>query len=149
MKHTFLYLTILFVATISLASCGQSAEDISYGFDHEVPQYKVLTDSLVVDPLQGVTLIVEVSDNVGLKRLEFSYSDWKLMEAHNISDSPRKLTFETSIHIPIDAEKVWQEKVTQNDGTIVTITQTYHRLTLLATDVNQNVRRIPIYIKVR
>lgn len=147
MKKRIIY-TLVVSMVVFLAACGETAEEISNGMDHQVPGYTVLTDSLVVSPLQEVQLEVEVTDNAGLKRLVFSYGNWAISEAINIDGSPKKHVFNATITIPQDAAKEWVESVTQNDGTVVEVDQTYHKLTLTATDVNQNVKVIPIYIKV-
>ena len=114
---------------VFLSACGETADEISAGMDHTVPGYTVLNDSLVVSPLQEVQLEIEVTDAAGLKRLVFSYGNWGITEAINIDGAPTKHTFTKTITIPQDAAKEWVESVTEND-------------------VNQNVKEIPIYIKV-
>lgn len=147
MRKRIIY-TLVVSIVVFLSSCGETAEEISAGMDHEVPSYKVLTDSLVVSPLQEVQLKVEISDNAGLSRIVFSYGNWGLNSAINIEGSPKTHLFETTVTIPQDAAKEWVESVTENDGTIVQKSQTYHKLVLTATDINMNVKAIPIYIKV-
>ncbi len=144
----------LFIITITafmlvFYAC-ESSEDISKGFDHEVPTYRVLTDSLVVQTGQTVALKVEIADNAGLKKVVFSYGNWFLFESIALDElgNPKSYVFETSITIPDDAEKQWSEELIRQDGSKRTITQQYHKLILEATDINMNVRNIPIYIKV-
>ena len=129
----------------------ESSEDISNKLDHEVPSYKVLTDSLLVHRGQTVDIQVEVSDNAGLAKLVLSYSNWSLRESVSLSDQnyPKTYTFATSVIIPDDALTEWSENKILNDGTTVKITQHYHQLNLEATDMNMNVRNIPIYLQVQ
>jgi len=151
MKHIE-FKILVFVLAGFLYACD-SAYDISMKFDHEVPSYKLFTDSLTVSPGQTVAIKVEVSDNIGLAELVFSYSEWSIMES--LSDAlrelnyPKSFTFETSIIIPEDAREEWIEDLERNDGSIVKITQNYHKLNLEVTDVNLNVRNVPINIRVR
>lgn len=149
MNKSILYTMLICFISLVFTACGDNAEEISLGFDHEVPSYKVLTDSLSVDPLQQVELKVEVSDNEGLKRLVFSYGDWTINQAMDLEGTPKSYTFTTALTIPQDAEKEWEEEIQRHDGTYYTITQNYHKLTLVATDINMNARTIPIYIKVK
>ena len=143
MKKIFLIL----IALATFVAC-ETSEDISFGLDHEVPSYRVLTDSLQVKKGQTVTIKVEVSDNAGLSKVVFSYGDWVIREAIMLDEKPKSYTFETSILIPDDAATEWQEGIILNNGSKQTITQHYHKLLLEATDINMNVRNIPIYIKV-
>jgi hypothetical protein len=142
---------IIFVilAALGFYAC-ETSEDISFGLDHEVPSYRVLTDSLQVQTGQTVEIKVEVSDNSGLSKVVFSYGDWLIRESISLADFnfPKNYTFQTAIIIPADAAKEWQEDVILNDGSKKTITQHYHKLLLQATDVNMNTRNIPVYIQV-
>lgn len=147
MKKKIIYTLVVSIVAL-LSACGETAEDISYGMDHETPSYKVLNDSAVVSPLQEVQLEIEVSDNAGLKKVIFAYGDWNLNEVIELDGSPATYVYKKTITIPADAAKEWVESVKENDGTIVEIDQTYHKLTLTATDINMNVKIIPIYIKV-
>ena len=152
MMKSLKFKILVFVLAGFLYSCD-SAYDISMKFDHEVPSYKLLTDSLIVSPGQNVAIKVEVSDNEGLAELVFSYGEWNIMES--LSDAlrelsfPKSFTFETSIIIPDDARKEWIEDLERNDGSIIKIVQNYHKLNLAATDINLNVRNIPIFIRVQ
>lgn len=145
MKNIVSIITGIILLT-GIVSC-ESSEDISNNMDHEVPSYKVLTDSLVVNAGQTVSIKVDVSDNGGLSKLVFSYNNWKLRESITLA-SPKTYSFETSLTIPADAEKEWEESIVQNNGATVKITQQYHKLVLEATDIHMNIRIIPIYIKV-
>lgn len=139
------------MTAIVLYSCGDNAEETSFSYDHQVPAYKVITDSLLVSKGEVVNLKVEVKDNAGLQKLIFSYGDWGVSENIDLKDSsyPKEYTFETSITIPEDSKTEWTETVVMNDGYTYTRTQQYHKLTLLATDINMNPVTIPIYIKVK
>lgn len=130
-------------------SC-ESAEDISRSFDMEVPKCIVVNDSLVVEAGTSVTIQVNVSDNVGLSRLELSYGDWYVNEALDLSDTkPQEYTYTATVNVPADAEKEWDEVVYRNDGSSYTIRQVYHQIQLLAYDVNRNKRKTIIYLQVK
>lgn len=147
-KEKIGFMAALLVPLI-LTACGNSAEERSLSLDHKVPSYEVLTDSLVVDKLQEVNLSVRVADESGLYRLVFSYGDWMLNEIIYMEKAPEEYLFETSIAIPENAKTSWEEITTYHDGSTAKITQSYHKLTLSVTDVNMNVRTVPIYVKVR
>lgn len=129
----------------------ETAEDLSKRLDHEVPFCKVLTDSLIVYAGQSIEIKVDVSDNAGLDKLVFSYENWFLRETVSLRELnyPKSYRFETRLVIPDDAEKEWEEEVITNTGASYKITQCYHKLNLEATDINMNVRNIPIYIQVK
>ena len=112
---------------------------------------EIITDSLLVHPGQTVDIQVEVSDNAGLAKLVFSYSNWSLRESVSLSNQnyPKTYTFTTSVTIPDDALTEWSEDKILNDGTTVKITRYYHPLNLEATDINMNVRNILVYLRVR
>ncbi|GBU06805.1 hypothetical protein AwDysgo_01360 [Bacteroidales bacterium] len=138
-----------FFAVLCFVAC-ESSEDISNGMDHSVPIYKVLTDSLIVNELEEIEIKVEVEDEGALAKLEFFYADWNLRQLVDLRSqgAPKSYIFAVIIKIPEGAKKQWIEDVVANDGTIYKRQQSYHRLQLLATDMSQNVRTIPIYIKV-
>jgi hypothetical protein len=128
----------------------ESAEDISNGMDHEVPSYKVLTDSLLVQAGQNVEIKVEIADNAGLSKVVFSYDNWLIRESFDLLEEkyPMSYTFTTVVAIPDDAAQVWEEDEVLNDGTTIKIRQQYHSLNLEVTDINMNVRNVPVYIRV-
>lgn len=142
---------IMILLFLLIMSACESSEEISRNLDHEVPSYKVLTDSLQLQPDQQVEVKVEISDNAGIKQIVFSYNEWLVREYISLvdKDCPKTYTFETSIVVPGDAVKEWEEEMILNDGSVKTVTQKYHKLTLEATDINMNVRSIPIYIHVK
>jgi hypothetical protein len=143
------YQLTIILSALMFYAC-ETAEDISLGMDHEVPSYQVLTDSLVVHPGQTVEIKVNVTDNAGLSKLVFAYGNWLLRESVTLDELnyPLSYSFTTSLTIPEDAEKEWEEDFVQNNGATLKIVQQYHKLILEATDVNKNVRNIPVYIKV-
>lgn len=147
MKKKIIYALVVSIVAL-VSACGETAEEISYGMDHELPSYKVLNDSSVVSPLQEVQLEIEVSDKAGLKKVVFAYGDWNLNEVVELEGSPVTYVYKKTITVPQNAVKEWTESVKENDGTIIEVGQTYHKLTLTATDMNMNVKLIPIYIKV-
>lgn len=144
-----IFITICLITAFGFFAC-ETSEDISFGMDHEVPSYTVLTDSLTVPAGQAVEIKVDVWDNAGLKKVVFSYGNWSLRESVSLDEAgnPASYRYETTITIPDDAEKEWEEDVVLNTGNSIKITQRYHKLNLEATDINMNVRNIPIYIKV-
>jgi hypothetical protein len=144
MKKIFL----IIITFIAFYAC-ETSENISFDLDHEVPSYSVLTDSLEVEKGQTVLLKVVVSDNAGIGKVVFSYGEWQIRESITLDDTPKSYTYETSVTIPVDAATEWQEELILNDGSKQTVTQHYHKLLLEATDINMNVRNIPIYIKIK
>ena len=149
MMKKFLIISIGLLAGLFYAC--ETAEDISNRLDHEVPSYTVLTDSLLVQAGQQVEIKVDVSDNTGLDKVVFSYGKWLLRETISLRELnyPKSYRFETTFVVPEDAEKEWEEEVMTNTGVSYKITQRYHKLNLEATDINMNVRNIPIYIQVK
>jgi len=144
-----LYTLLFALLSLSFFSCGESAEEISLAYDHEVPKYHVVTDSLLVVPLQEIDLKVEISDNEGLKKIVLTYGNWGINKVSDLEENPKNYTFETRITIPENAEKEWKEQITKNDGTIISVEETYHKLIITATDINMNVRNIPVYLRIQ
>jgi len=101
--NRFAYSFLFILATLFYA-CGDSAEDVSFGYDHEVPQYEVLTDSLIVEPLQTIEVKVRIADNEGLNKYVFSYGDWAVSKAEELNGA-KEYMFEMSITILADAKK--------------------------------------------
>ena len=126
---------LLLVAFIS--ACSERSED------------QVANDSTIAEPLQEVSVKIEITDNAGLKRLVFSYSDWTVSQAVDLDDAPKSYMFETTVVVPANAAKTWIKQVIRNDGTTTTVQETYHKLVVTATDINMNVRAIPVYIKIK
>ena len=149
MKHIISIISVFFL--LAFFNACDSSEDISYKMDHEVPSYKLLTDSLLVQQGQNVEIKVEISDDAGLSTIVFSYDVWSVRESFSLMEEnyPKSYTFAITITIPDDAEKEWIEEVIRNDGSTVRIPQQYHKLNIEASDVNLNVRNIPVYIKVQ
>lgn len=144
---TSVVLLLLFV----MESC-ETSNDISFGLDHAVPSYEVLTDSMVVSPLDEVQLKIRIADESGLLKLKFSYSAWAIEENIELKENgfPLEYVFERTIVVPADAKKQWDETIYLNDGSSQVIKQQYHRLIISATDTKQNTRDvIPVYIKVQ
>lgn len=149
MTMKYIYNILLMCAmTVFCYSC-ESADDISKESDHEVPQYEVLTDYLEVPRGQSVTLKVNVSDNEGLSQMVFSYGSWAISEKIYVENNAKSYSFERTIEVPADAAIEWNESLIENDGTEVPFIQKYHKLTLTVTDINMNVRVIPIHISVK
>jgi hypothetical protein len=145
----FKYLSLVIFFPFIYIACGDNADEISFGYDREVPQVVLLADSLEVAPLQEVTLKAELSDNAGLSKLVFTYGNWAIAEAVELKDNPKTCAFERTLTIPADAEKEWSDFVTLNTGETKPVTETYHKLALTVTDINMNLRTVYIYIKVK
>jgi len=148
MRHIVSVMVVCFLAFFF--AC-ESSEDISRKMDHEVPSYKVLTDSLTVAPGQQIEIKVEISDNAGLSKLLLTYGNWGIQEVLSLADLnyPKTYLFTTKVSVPNDAAKEWVEDFIRNDGYVLKINQKYHKLNLEATDINMNVRNIPVYIRVQ
>jgi len=128
----------------------ESAEEISRSFDLEVPACKVENDSLAVVAGSMVDLKIQLSDNVGLSKLELAYDAWSVSESLSLEDkaNPTSYLYQVSVKVPTTALKSWSETVYRNDGSSYVTTQVYHKLTLKAYDVNGNLRTAYVYIKV-
>jgi hypothetical protein len=149
MKNKLLIIIVQLFLVFVFASC-ESAEEISRSFDLEVPTCKVQNDSSVVAAGSTVDLKVQLSDNVGLSKLEFAYDAWTVSESVNLVDqgSPKSYLYQVTIKVPATALTSWFETVYRNDGSSYVTTQVYHKLTLKVYDVNGNMRTAYVYIKV-
>jgi hypothetical protein len=104
-----------------------------------------------------LTMSIVLSDNVALKTVELSYSTWLLSKYINFSNpegdiplTPKSYTFTTEIDIPADAVSTpWIENYYFNDGSLIKITQPYHKISLTVTDVNLNKRIVAIFVKIQ
>jgi len=124
-----------------------------------VPQINLETVVLpTITVKAGVTIeiSVEISDNVGLKTAGLSYSSWLFSKYINFANpegdiplNPSSYTFTAQVEVPENAIATpWLENYYFNDGSLMKITQSYHKLELTVVDVNMNVRTTPIYVKV-
>lgn len=149
MKNKLLIIIGQLLLVFVFASC-ESAEDISRSFDLEVPTYKVQNDSSVVVAGSVVDLKIQLSDNVGLSKLEFSYDAWAVSESVSLLDqgNPKSYLYQIAVKVPTTALTSWSETVYRNDGSSYVVTQLYHKLSLKVYDVNGNVRIAYVYIKV-
>lgn len=149
MKKNLILIIGQLILTFAFIGC-ESAEEISRSFDLEVPTCKVEKDSSIVTAGSTVDLKVQVTDNAGLSKLEFSYDPWAVSESVNLADlgSPKSYLYQVTVKVPTTALTSWSETVYRNDGSSYVITQFYHKLTLKAYDVNGNLRTSYTYIKV-
>ncbi len=149
MKNKLVIISVQLMLAFAFASC-ESAEEISRSFDLEVPVCKVQNDSAVVAAGSVVNVNVQLSDNVGLSKLEFSYDAWTIGESLSFSEqgNPKSYLYQTTVQVPATALTSWSETVYRNDGSSYSMTQMYHKLTLKVYDVNANVRTSYIYLKV-
>lgn len=159
MKNNFLkYIISVLTFCFILISCD-SAENISNGFDHEVPKCIIKNDSITASKGDKIEIEIEVSDNAGLSKMELSYGEWRLSNIVKLdNEAIKKYTYTYELEIPeyaktvtvVDGNEIgWQEVEYRNDGSSYYINQLYHKINFNATDINLNVRNSSIYIKVR
>ena len=159
MRNKFLKnIIIAFFPCLLLVSCD-SAEQISNGFDHEVPKCIIKNDSITASRGEKIEIEIEVSDNIALNKMELSYGEWSLSNVIKLdNETTKKYTYTYELEIPQDAKAVtlvdgkevgWQEVVYRNDGSSYYINQLYHKISFNATDVNLNVRNTTIYLKIK
>ena len=133
------------------------ASKLLWGF---VPATNLETVSLpTVTATKGTKLNVSVvmSDNDALKTVEMAYSPWLVSKYINFSNpegdiplTPKTFTFTAEIDVPVDAVSTpWIENYYFNDGSLIKVTQPYHKITLTVIDVNLNKRIISIFVKVQ
>lgn len=149
MKKISILIISQLIMVFAFIGC-ESAEDISRSFDMEVPTCKVQNDSSVVAAGSTVDLKIQLSDNVGLSKIEFAYDAWTVSESVNLADqgNPKSYLYQVSVKVPVTALVSWSETVYRNDGSSYVTTQLYHKLTLKAYDVNGNLRTTYVYIKI-
>lgn len=102
-----------------------------------------------------IDISVDISDNVALKTAEISYGNWLFSKYINFTNpegdiplKPKSYNFTAQVVVPENAvTSPWLENYYFNDGSSMKITQSYHKITLTITDVNMNVRIIPIFVK--
>lgn len=105
----------------------------------------------------AIDISVVISDNVALKTAEISYPNWLFSKYINFTNpegdiplKPKSYTFTAQVVVPLNAVTApWLENYYFNDGSSMKITQSYHKIVLTVTDVNMNVRIIPIFVKVK
>jgi hypothetical protein len=142
---------ILVSLLIVLFTGCETTDDILDTMDHTVPAVQFNPDTLEVSAGEKVTINALLSDESGIQRIEFTYSNWKINTIVDLSTEPVQptYTFTTEITVPEDALKSWEEKQYYNDGTSLVITQTYHKLLLTVWDKNRNLRKGYCYVKVK
>jgi len=124
-----------------------------------VPQTNLEKITLpTVTAAKGSTLDISVliSDDVAIKTAEISYPNWLFSKyinfenpEENIPLEPKSYTFTAQVVVPADAVSTpWLENYYYNDGSSIKITQSYHKIVLTVTDINMNVRIIPVFVKV-
>lgn len=104
----------------------------------------------------AIDISIEINDNVALKTAEISYPNWLFSKYINFANptgdiplKPKNYTFTAQVVVPQNAVTTpWLENYYFNDGSSMKITQSYHKIVLTVTDVNMNVRIIPIFVKV-
>lgn len=139
---------IVFLLAVLLPFGCESAEDISYNMDHEVPMVVFSLESSEVERGVQHQIQIEVSDNVGLKSVDISYPDWNFQYSKKLNGEVR-FTEMLSIDVPEDALLEWEEVKYRNDGSSYSEIERYHRFTVVSYDVNQNKRTSYFYMKVK
>ncbi|MDR2475260.1 MAG: hypothetical protein LBD45_05330 [Bacteroidales bacterium] len=144
-----MYITAVAMIFIAFNAC-ETAEDISNSMDHETPSCIVFGDSLWSPPGETVEIAAKISDNSGLGKLEFSYGEWMIRESVSFAELnfPKSYIFRTTFVIPANAQREWQEEVIEKTGSRKVITQRYHKLLLEITDINMNVLKVPVHVRV-
>lgn len=139
------------ILCLSVFTACETSEDISNGFDHEVPVCTVLTDSMEVERGATINIKVNASDNVGLSSVLLE-GLWQIREYVLLDDAgnPKTYSFSADIVVGKDAAyEPWDENVYLNDGSSYKIKQYYHKLEFTAVDVNMNKRKAIVYIKIK
>ncbi|HEY3370070.1 MAG TPA: hypothetical protein VGK10_04430 [Prolixibacteraceae bacterium] len=103
-----------------------------------------------------IDISVVITDNVALKTAEISYPNWLFSKYINFTNpegdiplKPKTYTLTAQIVVPQNAVTTpWLENYYFNDGSLMKITQSYHKIVLTVTDVNMNARIIPVFVKV-
>lgn len=138
---------LLLSVTFLLGAC-ESAEDISFGFDHSVPEIVFENDSVTVSPGSGLALNLKIMDNVGVASWELSYPNWNFRKFGKV-EGVKECGLSETIVIPDDAKLEWEEVKYRNDGSTYIATEIYHRIVVVATDVNLNKRTSYLYVRIR
>lgn len=137
---------ILSVFVLAAFISCESAEDISYGLDHEVPEISFSSERTEVKRGEKTSIEIFVSDEAGLASVEISYPEWGVQSSNKLEgqvDYSETLTVE----VPSDALLEWEETKYRNDGSTYTAIETYHKFTVTAIDVNLNKRKSYFYVK--
>lgn len=130
---------------VSFISC-ESAEDISFGLDHKVPEITFSSEKTEVKRGEQTSIDIFVSDEAGLSSVDVSYSGWGVQSSKKL-DGQVDYSETLTIEVPSDALLEWEETKYRNDGSAYTEIETYHKFTVTATDVNLNKRKSYFYIK--
>jgi len=117
---------------------------------------KITLPTVTASKGSTVDISVVISDNVALKTAELSYPNWLFSKYINFTNpegdiplKPKDYTFTAKVAVPDNAVTTpWLESYYFSDGSTMKITQSYHKLVLTVTDVEMNVRIMPIFVKV-
>jgi len=124
--------------------------DPNEGFDMYSPQAAMPVDTFEI--ARGGTAILQatLSDVSGINSCMLEYAKWDVSEEIRLKDQGYPVTYEFSavVTVPADAETSWKEDYQKHDGSIFSITQTYHKLSLTFYDAMNNKNVVYFYIKV-
>lgn len=142
---------ICIVFSVCILQACESTGDTLSTLDHTVPSVQFNPDTIEVIAGESVSVNAALGDESGIQRIEFAYGNWRINEIVDLTkDSfPVTYTFSTRITVPADALKEWQEDKYFNDGTSLKILQQYHKLALSGWDINRNVNKGYVYVKVK
>jgi len=142
-------LLLVILPAIVLFAC-ETPEDIFDTIDHTLPAVVFSPDTLVTTAGNTIKVKAEISDESGIQRIEFSYGNWRVNEIINLKEAgnPKTYTFEKDIAVPTDVLKQWEENQYYNDGSSLKIMQHYHKLTLTTWDMNRNMRKGWVWVRV-
>jgi hypothetical protein len=139
----------VFILIVFATAC-ESTDDILDNLDHTVPSVVFTADT--VDVAAGGTIPVDalVEDASGIRRIEFSYGDWRINTIVDLSEETGNTSyrFTSEILVPANAKKEWEENRYFNDASSIKVIQRYHKLILSAWDRNRNQARGYLYVKV-
>ena len=118
---------------------------------------KITLPTLTVSKGDTINISVEISDDIALKTAEMSYGVWLFSKyinfanpEGNIPKTPQTYKFSAQVIVPASAVTTpWLEDYYFNDGSSMKITQSYHKILFTVSDINMNVRIIPIFVKVQ
>ena len=133
-----------------LATACESTDDVLEKIDHTVPAVVFTTDTVEVTAGGTVAVDAMVEDASGIRRIEFSYGDWRINTIVDLGEEAGNTSyrFTSEIQVPLDAKKEWEENRYFNDASSIKVIQSYHKLIISAWDRNRNQARGYLYVRV-
>jgi len=117
---------------------------------------KIVLPTVTAAKGSTIDISVVIRDDVAIKTAEISYPNWLFSKYINFTNpegdiplKPKSYNFTAQVVVPADAVSTpWLENYYYNDGSSIKITQSYHKIVLTVTDINMNVRIIPVFVNV-